>query len=182
RVLTPDDAKPGAPPAFVMSYKTWSGRFNSDRDLLGKTFTFNGKLTTLVGIMPPRFTKRGADFYRVIPLDRSDPENPDRFFMRQGRLKRGVSLREAQADAELIARRLAAEYPDDYPKQFSVQIETWLDNLVGQFRKTLYTLAAAVGLLLLIACMNVANMLLARASAREKEMAIRAAMGASRSR
>ncbi|HVH86058.1 MAG TPA: ADOP family duplicated permease, partial [Terriglobales bacterium] len=82
----------------------------------------------------------------------------------------------------VIAHRLAQIYPKNYPKKFSVQIKTWVDNLVGQFRKTLYTLAAAVGLLLLIACSNVANMLLAHGSAREKEMAIRASVGASQGR
>ena len=93
-----------------------------------------------------------------------------------------MTLRQAQAEIEVIARRLAKEYPDNYPKNFSVQIVSWVDTLVGQFRKTLYTIAAAVLLLLLIACGNVANMLLARATAREKEMAIRSSLGASRSR
>src|SRR5262249_19339998 len=81
-----------------------------------------------------------------------------------------------------LARRLAQVYPSNYPKKFSVQLVSWIDSLVGNFRTTLYTLAAAVGLLLLIACSNVANMLLARATAREKEMAIRTALGASRGR
>src|SRR5207249_8094012 len=90
------------------------------------------------------------------------------------------SLQQAQADIDILAHRLAKIYPTNYPDKFSVQIVTWLDSLVGPFRKTLYTLGAAVGLLLLISCANVANMLLARATAREKEMAIRSSLGASR--
>ena len=78
---------------------------------------------------------------------------------------------------DVIAHRLAATYPDNYPKQFTVNAVSWVDSIVGQFKTTLFTLAAAVGLLLLIACSNVANMLLARATAREKEMAMRVSLG-----
>jgi putative ABC transport system permease protein len=180
RILAPDDAKPSAPPVCVMSYKMWSTRFNRDPGILGRTFVLNGIPTTLVGIMPQRFTKLGSDLWRAVNLVRSDPENKERYFIFQARLKPGVTVQQAQSDIEVIARRIAAVYPNNYPKRFSVQIVTWLDSLVGQFRKTLYTLGAAVGLLLLIACSNVANMLLARATAREKEFAVRASLGAPR--
>ncbi|MBO0858836.1 MAG: ABC transporter permease [Chloracidobacterium sp.] len=182
RGITPDDARPGAPPVFVMSYKLWGKRFNLDSTILGKSFTLNGTPTTLVGIMPPRFTKLGADLWIVRAMERGDPRANRDYWNFQAKLKPGVTVQQAQADIELIARRLAKLYPDNYPKNFSVQIISWVDNIVGQFRKTLYTIAAAVSLLLLIACSNVANMLLARATAREKEMAIRSALGASRMR
>jgi putative ABC transport system permease protein len=182
RGLTPDDAKPGAPAVFVMAYKMWSRQYNLDPTILGQSFTLNGVPTTLVGIMPKRFTKLAADLWRPVNLSRSDPAVRDRYFLFQARLKPNVTLREAAADLDVIAHRAALVYPRNYPKQFSVNVVSWVDSIVGQFGKTLYTLAGAVGLLLLIACSNVANMLLARAAAREKEMAIRSSLGASRGR
>jgi putative ABC transport system permease protein len=165
-----------------MAHKLWARQYNLDPGILGRTFTLNNVPTTLVGIMPPRFTKLAADLWRPVPLDRADPEISRRYFAFQARLKPGVSLQQAAADIDVIARRLAQQYPQNYPKQFSVNVVSWVDSLVGRFRTTLYTLAAAVGLLLLIACSNVANMLLARGAAREKEMAIRVSLGAGRSR
>lgn len=182
RGIVPDDARPGAPPVFVMAYKLWSGRFFRDPSILGRVYVLNGTPTTLVGIMPERFTKLGADLWMAKAMDRAAPTAARDYWNFQGKLKAGVTPQQAQAEAEVIARRLAKIYPDNYPKSFSVQIVSWVDSLVGQFRKTLYTIAAAVTLLLLIACGNVANMLLARATAREKEMAIRSSLGASRSR
>jgi putative ABC transport system permease protein len=182
RPLTPEDGKPGAPPVFVMAYKMWVRLFNRDPAVLGQAFVLNGVPSTVVGVMPERFTKLGADLWRPVTISRADPAIKERYFMFQGKLKPGITLEQAAADADVIARRLAKIYPRNYPDKFSVVAVSWVDNIVGQFRTTLYTLAAAVALLLLIACSNVANMLLARAAAREKEMAIRASLGASRSR
>ncbi len=182
RVLTEEDARPGAPAVFVMAHKMWLRQYNLDPSILGQTFTLNGVPTTLVGIMPKRFTKLGADIWQPVRLDPADPTIKDEYFMLQGRMKPGVTLQQVAADFDVIARRLATVYPNNYPKQFSVNAVSWVDNIVGRFSSTLYTLAGAVGLLLLIACSNVANMLLARAAAREKEMAIRTSLGASRGR
>ncbi len=182
RALTPEDAKPDAPPVFVLAHKAWLKYFNLDPSITGRTYVLNGQPTTLVGIMPARFTKLGADLWRPADLSMADPRVSSLYFNFQARVKPGITHEQVKADVEPILRRLAKEFPDNFPKNFSVQIIPWIDSVVGQFRKTLYTLAGAVALLLLIACGNVANMLLARASAREREMAIRSAMGATRAR
>jgi predicted permease len=182
RTLTAEDGRPGASPVFVMNHKMWTKYYNKNPKILGRVFVINGVPTTLVGIMPFRFNKLGADLYRPAHLDPADPEWNQRYFLFQGKLKPGATLQQAQAELNLIAHRLATAYPKKYPKNFTVVAQKWIDGVVGPFKQTLFTLAAAVGLLLLIACANVANLLLARASARAREMAVRAAVGANRSR
>lgn len=180
RTANADDVKPGAPAVAVLSHKAWIRYFSADSHVLGRKVAIGGKPMTVVGVMPPRFTWNVADAWIPDPAARSDPEAMKKRFWLQGRLKRGVSLQQAAAELNLIAARLARLYPDRYPKQFTIKVITVIDWVVGKFRWVLYTLFGAVGLLLLIACCNVANMLLARATAREREIAIRGALGATR--
>ena len=185
RVMQPADYEPGAPPVFVMRYKTWVDRFSGDPSIVNKTFVLNDVSRTLIGIMPPRFGWGDADLWvPEKPLRASATQSSDfpRYWFLLGHLKPGVTIREAQADFDVIAHRLSSKYPKDYPKHFTVEVNSLTDLVVGQFRMTLYIVLAAVGLLLLIGCGNVANLLLARATGREKEFAIRAVLGAGRLR
>jgi putative ABC transport system permease protein len=182
RVLQPADYQPGAPPVFVMRHKTWMERFNGDPGVLNKIFVLNGTARTLVGIMPPRFGWYEADaLIPQTPVRGMPAGSAERWFL-LGRLKPGVSTAQAEADATVIANHLAKIHPQDYPAHFQVLVKHLGDTVVGQLEPTLYTVLAAVGLLLLIGCGNVANLMLARATSREKEFALRAVLGAGRAR
>jgi putative ABC transport system permease protein len=176
RTISEEDGRPGAPPVFVMNYRLWQREFAGDPGILGKSFILRGAPMTLVGIMPIRFNAFGASLW--MPM-RADKEGG----LLIGRLKPGVSAQAAGAELDAIAHRLQKANPrGTFPENFTVVSQTLLDSLIGGFRKTLYALLAAVFLLLLIACSNVANLLLARATAREREIAMRVTLGATRGR
>jgi putative ABC transport system permease protein len=142
RVMQPADYEPGAPPVFVLRYKVWVKQFGADPQIVNKTFVLNGMPRTLIGIMPPRFGWGDADLWI--------PQKPTRaaaakvvagafpqFWFFLGHLKPGVSIKEAEADLTVVAKRLATVYTKDYPKHFSVHVESLKNLVVGRFRTTL---------------------------------------------
>ncbi len=183
RVFGPADTAPNAPPVAVMNYRTWVRMFGADPGVIGRTITLNNQPWTIVGVMPPRFEWNIADFWLPSAMSRSDDvQTPRGFRAFQARLRPGVSIEEAEAQLKVVAARRATAFPKDYPPNSRMQVITVIDWVVGRFRGVLYTLFGAVSLLLVIACCNVANMLLARATVREREITIRAALGAGRGR
>ncbi|MBV8572522.1 MAG: ABC transporter permease [Acidobacteriaceae bacterium] len=178
RSATPEDARPGAAPVFVMSYKLWQKRFSGDPSIIGKSFTLDDRPRTLIGIMPKRFAFWGADLWILTTINRADTDPTADYFFFLGHLKPGLTPATAQPELRILMQHLAKVYPKNYPKKFDVRVITLADNVVGKFRQTLFTALGAVGLLLLIGCANVANLLLAKATGREKEFAVRSTLGA----
>ncbi|HTX16171.1 MAG TPA: ABC transporter permease [Candidatus Baltobacteraceae bacterium] len=187
RPLSPSDAEPGAPPVFLMTDRLWTKQFNRDPKILGTVMTLNGTPRTLVEIAPPRYVMTGCDIW--IPtytghadIVNSETGNVPMYLETSEHLKPGVTIQQAQADVDVVIRHIATLYPDDFPKQFTVQVMSVANYVAGDFKSMLLALMGAVLMLLLIACTNIANLLLARATAREKEIAIRTSLGASRGR
>ncbi len=183
RVFRPDDHRPGAAPALVLSRGAWQANFGSDPSIVGREVRLDGESATVVGVMPAGFTfPHGVDAWRALVIDRAKMPGRGMVYLQVvGRLKPDATLVGARAEMSAIAKRLEQEYPNANPG-VGVTVLPLQEDEVGYVRPALLVLAGAVGFVLLIACGNIANLLLARGVTRQREVALRSALGAGRGR
>ncbi|MFP2911563.1 ABC transporter permease [Pyxidicoccus sp. 3LFB2] len=186
RAFTEDEETPGRGRVLVLTHKAWRSRFAQATDVLGRTLQLDGDTYTVVGVLPPGVEyPAGTDVYAPLAPAPGGWEagRGARGFAVLGRLKPGVTLEAAQADLTRVAREMEVLYPQNYKaNNWSISVKSLEDEVVGNVRGTLWLLLGAVGFVLLVACSSVANLLLARAAARGREVSIRAALGAGRKR
>jgi putative ABC transport system permease protein len=184
RTFSEDEDKVGAPPVAVISDRLWRRVFNADPSVLGRSITLHDQNFTVIGVMPPQVTSpQDSDVWLSMMRRSNNPVWMQRFIHPMiyvwGKLKPGVTLEQARTEMKGIAARLEKAYPDTNGNETAV-VTPLLENLVGKYRTNLGLLLGAVGLVLLIACANLANLFAARAAARTREFAIHAAVGATR--
>jgi len=182
RYIAPGDGDVGAAPVAVLGYKFWIRQFGGDPSVIGRQMRLNDKVRTVVGVMPRRFMWRGADVYLPIVFQRGHFVEDIRDIFVMGRLKPGISLAEARTDLYPVLGDMITRSSGEHVTKFRVVLSNFYETFPSGIRQSLWILFGAVGVLLLIACVNVSSLLLARAAARAREIAVRASLGAGRFR
>jgi putative ABC transport system permease protein len=182
RATAASDAVDGAEPVAILGFKFWQRQFGGDAGVLGRKLRLNGKVRTVIGVMPRRFMWRGADVYLPDTIHRGQNLEGEKEVHLLGRLKQGVTMAQAETDLTAIIAELQRRDPNDFPNDWRVRTRTFKETFPSDITNALWILFGAVGLLLLIACVNVSNLLLSKMASRQREIAIRASLGATRLR
>ncbi|HVG18513.1 MAG TPA: ABC transporter permease [Blastocatellia bacterium] len=186
RTLLPEDEKANSPRVVVLCHGLWKRLFGADQRVIGKSLILNNDSYTVVGVLPPDFSFPGTKAELGVPLIMElDPWGKFRatnFIKVIGRLREGVTETDAQADLSIIARHLKQLYPDTNERKTAVKVIPLRTEIVGDYQMALWVLLGAIGFVFLIGCLNLINLLLAKASSRHKEIALRTALGASQRR